>query len=257
MVGQPEMEGRGDETGGIGRTRKIITEFAVDEIHHTLCRGGLLHIALLPTGQLQLLLISHHLKWVVSLDILGTQFHHHSAIGPLTASVARTHSVDHYLALACGCRDDETSGTHAEGIDASLIDLGDEGIFGCGKILAPAVFVVILYAVDEFGRMLKSHAYRQTLCLDIHSTLGKITIDITRTVTCGKDDGTTKLPLLTALDAHCLDAHNGVAIKKKTGHACEMVHLTATSQYRVAHVLDDTGKTVGANMGMSIAEYIH
>ena len=190
-------------------------------------------------------------------DILGTQLHYHSTIGPLAASIARTHSVDNYLALACGCRDNKTSGTHAEGIYASLIDLGDKGIFGCGKILAPAVLVVILYAVDEFGRMLKSHAYRQTLCLDIYSTLGKITIDITGTMTCGKDDRTTKLPLLATLDTHSLDAHNGVAIKKKTGHACEMMHLATTSQYRVAHVLDDTGKTVGANMGMGIAENIH
>ena len=77
------------------------------------------------------------------------------------------------------------------------------GPSGCGKtttLRMIAGLVVILYAVDEFGGMLKSHSYRQTLCLDIHSALGKITIDITRTVTCGKDDGTTKLPLLTALD---------------------------------------------------------
>ena len=116
---------------------------------------------------------------------------------------------------------------------------------------------MILYAVDEFGGVLKSHANRQPLCLDLDATLGEIAIDIARTMTCGKDDGPTERELLAALNTLSLNAHDGVALKEETGHASEMMHLTATSQYRVAHVLDDTGQAVGANMRMGIAENIH
>ena len=80
MVGHPEMQGRGDETGGIGRAWKVVAEFAVDEIRHALRRGSLPHVALLPAVGLQPLLIIHHLERTVALNILGTQFDHHATV---------------------------------------------------------------------------------------------------------------------------------------------------------------------------------
>ena len=220
MVGHPEMQGRGDETGGIGRAWKVVAEFAVDEIRHALRRGSLPHVALLPAVGLQPLLIIHHLERSVALDILWTQFDHHSTVGPLPATITRTHAVDHYLAVGSSCGDNKTARTHTEGIDATLIDLGDEGIFGCGEILPPALLVVILYAVDEFGGVLKSHSNRQPLCLDLDAAPGKIAINIARTMTCGKDDGPTERELLAALNTLSLNAHNGVALK---GHGDSQV----------------------------------
>lgn len=150
MTGHPEMKGRGQQTGGVGTARKVVAEFSVDEISHALGGGGLLHVTLLPAVCLNFLLIFHHPEGTVARDVLGTQFDNHSAIGPLSATVGGTHAVDHYLTRTGGGGNDEPAGTHAEGIDSTTVNLGDEGILGGGKILPPTLLAVILYAVDQF-----------------------------------------------------------------------------------------------------------
>ena len=229
MSRHPEMKGRGQQPRGIGTAGEVVAELAVDEVCHTLGRRGLAHIALLPAVCLHLLLIFHHPEGTVALDILGTKLNDHAAVGPLTATVARAHAVDHYLVRTGGSGNDESSRTHAEGIDTTTVNLGDEGILGGGKILSPTLLVVILYAVDQPGGMFETNTHGKSLCLDFDATVGEIAIDIAGGMSGGKDHRTAEHPLLTTLNTYGLDTHHGVAVKQQTGHAGLVMNLATTS----------------------------
>ena len=105
--------------------------------------------------------------------------------------------------------------------------------------------------------MLKPDSHGKSLGFDLDATVGKVAIDIAGGMAGGKYDRTAEYPLLATIDSNGLYSHNGVAINEEAGHAGQVVNLASATYDCVAHVLDDTGKTVGAYMGMGITEYIH
>ena len=143
-LGQPEMEGGGDESRSIRTLGQVVAETLVHKVSHALGGCLLLHTSLQPAVAFHLRLPFHHPQGTVALDVFGTCLHHHTAVRPLSTAVAGTHAIDHYLLFARGGGDDKTAGTHTERVDPSTIHLSDKRIFSCWQIFAPALLVVIL-----------------------------------------------------------------------------------------------------------------
>ena len=188
------MQRTADQARRITALWQVITQAVVHKVGHALCRCSLLHVALLPALFFHNLLEIHHCQWVflqilcgemgspcriktrnTMVDdklghILRMRLYHHTRIAPGSATIARTHSVYHQL-LRTRCRwNHETARTHAETIHTTPIYLGNKAVLGSRKIFAPAVPVVILYLVDELGRMLQSHAHGDSLGLYLDFT---------------------------------------------------------------------------------------
>ena len=115
---------------------------------------------------------------------------------------------------------------------------------------------MVLNLVDELRGVLQPDAYGNTLCLNLHAVGIQPAIDVARRVACGKHDGRgaehARLPVRLALDA--LDA---VSRYQQRGHLRLEVHLSATAQNGVAHVLNHTRQLVGADVGVCVGEYRH
>ncbi len=95
----------------------------------------------------------------------GCHLYHHARVAPLGIATGGTHAIDHQEVATCGGRDDESAGTHTEGVDSSSLCLCGEGIFGCRQVVAASVGGVVLYLVDECARMFETHPHGERLTL--------------------------------------------------------------------------------------------
>ena len=165
----PEMEWGGDESGLVGRLREVGGEPAADEVGHSLGWGCLCASALYPALVLEVFLETEHGEGVGSgSDVFGLELYYHSAVAPWGVAETCRHAVDYYLFGTAGCGYDSSAGTHAEGIDSSAGYLGNEGVLGCGKVLALAFTAVVLYLVDEVCGMFEPDSYCYVLGLDFY-----------------------------------------------------------------------------------------
>ena len=125
---------------------------------------------------------------------------------------------------------------------------------------------MVLYLVDEVGRMLQANTNGQSLRLDVNAALCKVAIDIACRMACSKDDGTVKCGARGmgqgARGYLCFYSHNYslapcpllLAPNNQPCHLGLEVHLAATGKDGLAHVLDDTRQAVGTDMRMGIGE---
>ena len=97
--------------------------------------------------------------------------------------------------------------------------------------------------------MFQAHAHGDAFGLDGDVLVVKIAVHVAGGMACGQNDGSGDL--LSAGGAHTA---NGAAFHEQGVHACLEAHLPARVENLCAHGLDDTGQTVGADVGMGIAE---
>ena len=258
-VGQPEVKRTTDESRCIRTLGKIVAQAAVHKVGHSLCRGRLLHIPLLPTRFLQLLLEAHHAQGIFLLArhlhaVLGMHLNDHAAVTPCCAAVARTHTVDHDLRFAGGSGNNKATRTHAETVHATAVHLRNESIF-CGReICSAAVLVVILYLVNQRTGVFQPHTYGNALGFDFNLRFVQIAVDVACTVPRGQYHRTTELRHLVCFQINRFDTFDLIALDKQTGHLCQEMYLAATPENRVAHVLNDAWKLVGADMRVGIGQ---
>ena len=108
---------------------------------------------------------------------------------------------------------------------------------------------MVLYAVDEFRRMLQTDTNGNTLCLDGNVARVQRTIDVARRVSGGKNHSIGKnLALI------CSDSGNLSACNKNLFHASLETHFATTLYYAVAHILYHTRQFVCTNMRMRIGK---
>ena len=100
--------------------------------------------------------------------VFRTCFYHHTRVAPFGASVARTHTVDYQLVRTAGCRYDKSTGTHAEAVHSSSVYLLYETVFGGRKVFSSSVFIVILYLVNQHGRVFQSHTDGNSFGFQLH-----------------------------------------------------------------------------------------
>ena len=97
--------------------------------------------------------------------------------------------------------------------------------------------------------MLQAHAYGKSLGLHLYVFVMKIAIDIACRMTRGKDYRRGKeLALATTYATHLVVLYN------ERSHLRLEMHLATTREDGLAHVLDDTGQAIGADVGMYINE---
>ena len=175
---QPEVQRGRDQSRGIGATRQVKAQLAIDEICHALGRSRLFHVCLLPANPFQLLLIVHHTQHIVTLNILWTHFNYHSAITPLRSTICRTHAVHHDLLRASSSRNDKATRTHAETIDATPLHLSHKRILCGRKPLASTFLVMVLNLIYQLRRMLQSNTYGNTLCFYLYLYFRQIAVNV-------------------------------------------------------------------------------
>ena len=100
--------------------------------------------------------------------VFRTCFYHHTRVAPFGSAVARAHTVDYQLVRTAGCRYDKSTGAHAETVHSSSVYLLYETVFGGRKVFSSSVFIVILYLVNQHGRVLQSHTDGNSLGLQLH-----------------------------------------------------------------------------------------
>ena len=115
---------------------------------------------------------------------------------------------------------------------------------------------MILYLVDELGRMLQAHADGDALGLDGDTGLSQIAIDIAGRMACGQNHRAAILLLLPQTRSlHAYDPSPCLRLfKNQARHLRLEMHLTTFINNGIAHVLDDLGQTVGTYMGMGIGK---
>ena len=104
--------------------------------------------------------------------------------------------------------------------------------------------------------MLQAHTYSDALGLNLNLCLSQIAIHVAGRVTCGQDDRTHILLLAIScrIPANGFHADHPVAINNQPRHLRLEMHLTATTENRVAHRLDDFRQTVSTDMSMGIGQ---
>ena len=125
--------------------------------------------------------------------VFRSYLHHHSAVAPTAIAVGRTHAVDDNLLWAAGGRHNKAAGTHAEAIHSPTLYLRHKAVFGCWQPLTAPLPAVVLNLVDEFGRMFQADTNGKPLRLNVDACLGKIPINVSGRMACGKDDGSPPL----------------------------------------------------------------
>lgn len=92
-------------------------------------------------------------------QIFRPDFYHHAGVAPFGAAVAGTHAVYYNLMrTACG-RNNKSSRTHTKTIDTTSFYLCHKAIFSGRQILSTSVFIMILYLVNQHGRVFQTYSY--------------------------------------------------------------------------------------------------
>ena len=166
---------------------------SVYKVGHTLCRGSLLHIALLPAILFKLLLKSHNTEGIFILitrhlcTIIRMNFNNHTTVTPCCSTITWAHAIYNNLLFISSSWYNKTTRTHTETIYATSIYLGYKRVFCSRKIFSPTVFIMILYLIYEFTRMFKTHANCNAFSLNLYLRIIKIMIYVTSTMSCSKN----------------------------------------------------------------------
>ena len=179
---------------------------------------------------------------------------HHTGITPGGATVARTHTIYHQLLRTRSCRNHKTARAHTETVHTPSIYLSYKTILGCRKILSSAIPVVILYLVDKLRRMLQSNTDGNTLSFDFNLRRSQIAIDIPGTMTCCKNHRSTIILLSTCCQVNSFNPNHTVTFQNKTSHLGLKMHLTATIDNSIAHILYHARQLICTNMRMGICK---
>ena len=255
----PEMKRTADQTRSITAFWQIIAQTVVHKISHTLRWSCLLHIRLLPTLLLYPFLEMHHSQRILQFlfrlyNIFRMCLYHHTGITPGSTTVARTHTIHHQLLRTCSSRNHKTARAHTEAVHTPSIYLSYKTILGCRKILSSAIPVVILYLVDELGRMLQSNTYGNTLGFYFNLRRSQIAIDIPGTMTCSKNHRSTIILLCTCCQVNSFNPNHTVTFQDKPSHLGLKMHLTATIDNRIAHILYHARQLICTDMRMGICK---
>ena len=175
---------------------------------------------------------------------LGNQ----SRVGIGRRAAAGRHAVHDRLGRIGHRRDDESSGAHAEGVDAAPALLAHERIGGGRQVLA-ARRTVVLDRVDERLGVFDAHAHSEGLGLDTHAAGMEQFVDVARRVARGQHHGSPLDPLVARADT----ADTAVA-EQQVRYAAVETEQAARIEDRPADVPDDIGELVGADMGMRLVE---
>ncbi len=162
IVGHPEVQGRGDESGDVGGVGEFVGESSVDEIGEAL-RGCYHAVSTVDVGEsFEFGLVVNSTEDAIvgeGANIFGLDLDDYAAIGEGGATVGWRHAVYYLLAWSGHGRDDETARAHAEGVYSTAIDLCDEGV-GCGwEVLSTAVGAMVLNFVDEVLWVFDAYAH--------------------------------------------------------------------------------------------------
>ena len=111
-----------------------------------------------------------------------------------------------------------------------------------------------MYLVDQMGRVFQSYPHGDALCLNLDMFGIEVSVDVAGRMSRGKDDRSAERHLVSVGSLSRLDANDTVAVDEQSRHACLEVHLAATPEYGVAHVLDDRRQPVGADMRMGVGQ---
>ena len=215
---KPKMQGTAHQSGGIRTFGQIIAQPTIHKVGHALCRCGLPHVALLPAEPFYMFLKAHHAQGIIAsfgkglLTILRFHLHHHATVAPCCAAVAGTHAVHHNLLFVGGGRNNKTARTHAETIDATALRLGHKRIFGCRKIAATTIFVVILNLVDKLAGVLQTHAHGYAFGFDFDVGIVQIAVDIACAVARSQNHRSAKRALCVVLQVMSFHAHHFVTL---------------------------------------------
>jgi len=183
--------------------------------------------------------------------------YHHSRVAPRCSSVSRTHTVHHNLLLIRSSRNHESTRTHTERVNATSVNLCHHRVLSSRQPSAPTLFIMVLYLVNQLRRMLQSHTYGDTLCLNLNLSLCQIPIYIARRVSRSQYNGAIKLVLAVrcwVLANSFYTYHLTSITQNQTCHARLKVHLSATPYDGVTHSLDNLWQSVCSDMRMSISQ---
>ena len=103
--------------------------------------------------------------------------------------------------------------------------------------------------------MFQPHAHGQPLALDVQPPSGQAPVHIPGRVAGGQDDGLA--PEFPLLPAHGIRGHeplHAAVACEQVGHARLEMHLAPAAQDGQAHVLDDAGQAVGAEVRVRVSE---
>lgn len=145
-VGHPEMKGRGNKTWSVATLGEVVAQTSTNKVNHSLCRSCLSATALLPGETFKMLLEEEHAKSGLSLR---PYLHYHTRVTPASVAVTGTHSVDNDLLRTCGGGHNETTGTHAERIDAAALALLHKTVLCSGEVGTAPRTAMVLNLVNE------------------------------------------------------------------------------------------------------------
>ena len=248
------MEGRRDESRRIAAARQIVAESAVHEVGHSLCRGSLFSVALLPAVAFYLFLIVHDTQGIITFNVLWPHLNHHARVRPLTTAIAGTHAVDDNLFLVGSSRNNKAARTHAETIHATPVNLGNKAVFCCRKVFSTSLLRVILYLVYQHGRMFQTHANGYAFGLDFHLGICQITVHVASGMSRSQDNWSRKFLLRTFKSFLHNNTLYNISLNNQPHHLCLEANLTTATNNGVAHVLNDPWQSVGTYVRMSIGK---
>ena len=104
--------------------------------------------------------------------------------------------------------------------------------------------------------MLQTDTHRNALRLNLDLGRSKIAIHITGTMSGSQNHRSTVVFLRTRLQVDSLHTYHLVALQDEAGHLGLEMHLTATLENGIAHILDDTRQLIGTDMRMGISQDI-
>ena len=113
---------------------------------------------------------------------------------------------------------------------------------------------MILYLVDELGRMLQPDAHGDALGLYVYARIMQVAVDVAGRMAGRQYHRAVESELCSVGETHCAYALYGVAGYEQARHLGLKVHLAATPYYIITHVFYHPWQLVGAYMGMSIGQ---
>ena len=161
------------------------------------------------------------------------QLDNHTRVRPFRASIRGRHTINHHLIRAAGSRHDKASGTHTEGIDASLLHLRHEAVLRRRQVVATPLLAVVLDLINQLLRMLQADTDSQSLRLDRDTRGIEVTIDIPCGVAGRQDHRAHK-----GLAAVGLHPDHPAFPQDKAIHAGLEMYLASTTQDLLTHPLD-------------------
>lgn len=159
------MKGMGYDAGMIAGRQQGRRNAPFQKILHLLGRGFLHASSGTAGSRLQRFLVRHARQHPVfpakRFRIFRMHADYKTGIGKWRIPPGQRHAVDHYLIVLRGGGHDEAAGTHAEGMDAAVLDGGRHGITGCRKLLrAPLLRIqVVLARINKRLGMLNAHTH--------------------------------------------------------------------------------------------------